>query len=75
MNKNILLVNISIIDPKKIEEEYTYQYGEGEQYFECKGLQTNEAVTKLLLSQLNKNAEKLDCISRGTQTLRRRSLS
>lgn len=62
MNKNILLVNISIIDPKKIEEEYTYQYGEGEQYFECKGLQTNEAVTKLLLSQLNKNAEKLDCI-------------
>lgn len=62
MNKNILLVNISIVDSKKIEEEYTYQYDDGEQYFECKGLQTNEAVTKLLLSQLNKNTEKLDCI-------------
>lgn len=62
MNKNILLVNLSVVDPKKINEEYTYRYKDEEQYFECKGIQTNEAVTKLLLSQINKKAEKLDCI-------------
>ena len=61
MNKNILLVNLSVVDPKKINEEYTYRYKDEEQYFECKGIQTNEAVTKLLLSQINKKAEKLDC--------------
>ena len=62
MNKNILLVNLSVVDPKKINEEYTYRYKDEEQYFECKGIQKNEAVTKLLLSQINKKAEKLDCI-------------
>ena len=65
---NILINNLSIINTSLIRQVNHYRYQNKEKTLTFEGIQTNEAVTKLLMQELSQNGnEQLDhIISRAT---------